>query len=187
MEGNVWTQLFAVVVDVVSSLLRSSDNPLIQKSGGASPDAQKTPADSTSTSNPVKTPTLAKPSLLQLKRNPEMTTTDGRFGDMVCSGERVCFTMENKALSIPAGLYGLEIYDSPHAGHPVPRLQNVFGRSEIEIHCGNIPEDSKGCIIVGLDHKGDTLERSRDAFSIVFPKIQAALAEGPQTIEVLES
>jgi hypothetical protein len=116
--------------------------------------------------------------LLRIKRNPSLTTADGVFGVMVCSNGWSCFTLENRGLVIPAGLYGIEIYDSPHAGHPVPRLQNVPGRSEIEIHCGNVPEDSKGCILVGLDRIEGTIERSQDAFSILFPLISSAISKG---------
>lgn len=94
--------------------------------------------------------------------------------------------MENLALAIPAGSYQLAVYDSPHAGHLVPILLDVPGRSEIEIHCGNLPTDSKGCILVGLVRKADTLEASQAAFGLLFPKIQDALSRGSLTLVITE-
>lgn len=177
MEINVWTPLSALVAAAASPLSLFLKNLQNLANGGASPNAQGNAVGLTSTSMNATSP------VLKLTRN--QMTEDGVFGAMEFSGERICFTIENRALLIPAGQYGLEIYDSPHAGHPVPRLQNVPGKSEIEIHCGNVPQDSKGCIIVGLDHIGDTLERSRDAFALLFPKVQLALQAGPQTIEII--
>lgn len=181
METSVWQ----LIVQAVASLLNPSNflnNQRNQSNGGASQSAPVSDADSTSRSTSA---TGQPQSLLKLTRG--QRTTNGAFGDMVCRDGWECVTLENLALSIPAGLYGLEIYDSPHAGHPVPRLQNVPGRSEIEIHCGNLPGDSKGCILVGSARTGDMIEGSRDAFNVLFPKIQAALQEGPQTIEIVES
>jgi Family of unknown function (DUF5675) len=177
MEISVWTQLYAAVAPFISSLFASLSNPRSQNSGGASPSAPASGVGSTLTStNAI--------SLLRVIRNPAWTTTDGVFGSLTFKGEQFCFTMENRALLIPAGRYGLEIYDSPHVGHPVPLLQNVVGRSEIEMHCGNTPQDSKGCIIVADSHIGDTVENSRVAFDRLFPIVQAALKEGPQFIEI---
>jgi hypothetical protein len=101
-------------------------------------------------------------------------TIDGVFGHLVTDGFD-CVTLENGRLAIPVGEYPVEIYDSPHAGHPLPILKNVAGRDFIEIHCGNIPEDSKGCILVGLRRVQDTIEQSRMAFDVLFPMIQDAI------------
>jgi hypothetical protein len=178
MEGPVWMQLFAQAVASLSSLFASSNNPSAPSSGTASQGAPASDVTSTSTST-------SATSLLRVTRNQK--TMDGVFGYLDFNEERLCFTMENLALAIPAGQYPIEIYDSPHAGHPVPLLQNIPGRDFVEIHCGNVPCDSKGCIIVGLDHIEDTLERSRDAFNLLFPKIEAALKLGPQQIEIADA
>jgi Family of unknown function (DUF5675) len=168
MGANVWTQLFAQAASFMSSLFASSSEMPALKSGGELPNAQGNVATLTSTSTNVTD--------LETKRTNQ--TTDALFGEMLADGEKICFTMENLALSIPTGQYGIEIYDSPHAGHLVPLLQNVPGREFVEIHCGNIPCDSKGCILVGLEYTGDTIERSREAFDIVFPIIQNAIKNG---------
>jgi hypothetical protein len=177
MEISVWLR-FAKAASSVLTPFVSSLVPPQQAKTTSSTDAPGTAADSTSTSKAM---TASVPSLIQIKRNTGKATSDLYF-----KGEWACFTLENQALLTPAGTYGLEIYDSPHAGHLVPRLQNVPGRTEVEIHCGNVEADSKGCILLGLGSTGDTIERSRDAFNILFPKIQTALQEGPQTIEIID-
>lgn len=49
---------------------------------------------------------------------------------------------------IPTGEYKLKPYDSPTKG-PVLSVEEVPGRTEIEIHAGNYPHDTHGCILVG--------------------------------------
>lgn len=168
MEISVWIRRFAQVASSLSSLFAFSRNPSGPVSGGVSQNVQENVAD-------LILP-LMNATILAVTRNQK--TANALFGEMSYNGERICFTLENRALAIPEGRYRIEIYASPHAGHPVPMLQNVPGRSEIEIHCGNTPEDSKGCLLVGLDHIGNTLERSRDAFNILFPLISSAIHTG---------
>lgn len=56
--------------------------------------------------------------------------------------------------SIPAGTYpGILRYD--HDDHWRIELQNVPGRQNIQIHIGNQPDQSKGCILVGLQLGSD--------------------------------
>jgi len=180
MGDSVWTQLFALAADFVSSLLGGSSSPQSQSSGGASPSVPANGASGTSTS-----PSATGLALILTRT--EMTE-EGIFGMIRADdgGGFSCLSLENRALSIPAGTYRLGVYDSPHAGHPVPILLDVPGRSEIEIHCGNFPTDSKGCILLGLVRKGDTIEASQAAFNILFPKIQAALAQGPVMLSITE-
>jgi Family of unknown function (DUF5675) len=176
MEPNVWQ----LIVQAVSSLLSPSEpssGTSQPASGGASPSAQESDALLISTWRNATTLVVIR----------DQETSDGIFGELAIDGEKVCLTLENRALSIPAGQYDITIYDSPHAGHLVPLLQGVFGRSEIEIHCGNVPGDSKGCILLGSSRIGDSLERSRDAFNLVFPQIQQALAEGRKVSIVINT
>jgi hypothetical protein len=108
-------------------------------------------------------------------------TIDGIFGHLVTDGFD-CVTLENGGLAIPTGEYSVGVYDSPHAGHPVPILQDVPGRDFIEIHCGNFPEDSKGCILVGMRRVQDTIEQSKAAFNQLFPLIQAAIGRKERVV-----
>lgn len=68
----------------------------------------------------------------------------------------LCVTLERPWLDnapsvscIPAGTYPVVRYTSPARGYDVFVLKNVLGRSYIEIHKGNLPTDSEGCILVG--------------------------------------
>lgn len=166
LGGNVWTQLYALAAGIASPLLGHLNSLKDQSSGGELPSVPENAADLTSTSSNATS--------LEIKMIRTQATKDGIFGEMTINDRRVCFTMENLTLAIPEGSYDIEIYDSPHAGRPLPLLQNVPGRELIEIHCGNVPQDSKGCIIVGMVCTGDTLERSREAFNILFPLISEA-------------
>jgi hypothetical protein len=108
-------------------------------------------------------------------------TIDGIFGHLITDGFD-CVTLENGGLAIPAGQYAVGIYDSPHAGHPLPILKDVPGRDFIEIHCGNFPEDSKGCILVGMKRVQGTIEQSKIAFNQLFPLIQSAIDRNERII-----
>lgn len=114
--------------------------------------------------------------ILELVR--QTTTRDAIIGSLSIDGVWECYTLENRDLCIPLGTYEIGIYDSPHAGHLLPILKNVKNRDFVEIHCGNIPSDSEGCILVAAEHALDTLINSRIAFNHLFPQISSALASG---------
>lgn len=60
---------------------------------------------------------------------------------------------------IPPGKYKATIYASPNRkGALVILLWNVPGRKDIEIHIGNVPADTLGCILAG------------ESFDWVYPK-----------------
>lgn len=68
-----------------------------------------------------------------------------------------CFTLEppkreDKPCCIPPGTYAVEKRFSPKHGFHVPGLKDVPGFSDIEIHPGNYPKDTEGCLLVGSSH-----------------------------------
>jgi uncharacterized protein DUF5675 len=80
--------------------------------------------------------------------------TYGRIED--ATGHVVCVTLEppdcgNKSgvSCIPAGTYIAIRYKSPKRGYDVWLLQHVDGRTMIEMHIGNTPADTDGCILLG--------------------------------------
>ena len=76
-------------------------------------------------------------------------TDHGIFGHMVSdSGNFDCVTLERHDIAIPVGTYKVTLYNSPVHGL-TPLLQDVPGRTMIEIHEGNWEFNSKGCILVG--------------------------------------
>lgn len=64
----------------------------------------------------------------------------------------ICFTLENAAKAIPAGLYKLSNGKSPKFKRELPLVYNdkVPATRGIRIHVGNSAKDSNGCILVGM-------------------------------------
>jgi len=88
------------------------------------------------------------------------TSTDaGTFGVMLDEGIPFCLTIERPWLNnlrevscIPTGIYICKRINSPKFGNTF-EVTNVFGRSEILFHKGNIMDDSHGCIILGEQYE----------------------------------
>ena len=80
-------------------------------------------------------------------------------------------------------------YDPPHFGRIMPLLMDVPGHQGIEIHWGNYPDNSRGCILVGMSQSMDgdkpAIWNTRAAFDSLFPEIEGAQAEGC-TISVID-
>jgi Family of unknown function (DUF5675) len=79
------------------------------------------------------------------------------IGDLLIEGEHECHTLEPvwldsdgiKPRAIPEGTYKLSNRFSPKHNRAVPHVENVPGFEEIEIHIGNFPHDTEGCLLVG--------------------------------------
>lgn len=85
------------------------------------------------------------------------------MGELYINDKFECFTLEDETTLIPAGTYSVSLYHSPSMNRWVPLIK-VPERKWIEIHPGNYPRQSKGCILVGKDHTSTTLLQSKDAF-----------------------
>jgi hypothetical protein len=114
-------------------------------------------------------------------------------GHIAINGVHECFTLERPSPQysadfhcIPAGTYKIELYASPHFGRLMPLLVDVPGHSNIEIHWGNFPSDSRGCILVGVEKAADMLYHTRDAFDVLFPMIEIAVNHEGCEIEVAD-
>lgn len=96
-------------------------------------------------------------------------------------------TLENQIfVCIPAGTYQVTIAHSNRFGRLMPLLEGVPGRTAIEIHMGNVPQDTEGCIIVGTYAPNrDFVSFSVMAFGKLYGKLQTAFnAKEEITIEV---
>ena len=58
---------------------------------------------------------------------------------------------EKGKTDIPEGTYKVKIAWSNKHGRMVPWLQNVPHFDGIQIHTGNVPKHSAGCILVGIE------------------------------------
>lgn len=109
-------------------------------------------------------------------------------GTLFIDGATECFTLElpleyngmenvqNKTC-IPAGIYPVERLFSPHFNRMVPHVCNVPGRSEVEIHPGNVADDIRGCICLGEVRLSETMiGSSREACDAFNEKFESALA-----------
>lgn len=83
----------------------------------------------------------------------------GTLGRILYRNMQICCTLElpwkgnqHDISCIPEGKYKCISYTSPKNGREVWMLQNVPGRSNIEIHNGSFLTDTEGCIIVGDKH-----------------------------------
>ncbi len=119
-------------------------------------------------------------------------TAHSTIGLLSVDGTPFCTTLEDPVrparekvwgdTAIPAGRYGVIVNQSTRfsekAGHPVflPLLVAVPGFEGVRIHSGNRPEDTEGCLLVGVYDKShpDWINCSRDTFAKLFPLIQAA-------------
>lgn len=148
---------------------------------------------------------------MQLLIKRRLSANGCTIGDLFIDGQHQCVTLEDVVrpdsapkifgqTAIPVGSYRVIINRSNRfsakAGYDVflPLLLNLpggtirFGGQLIDdcgvrIHPGNFAADTEGCLLVGTQAAADgkSIESSRIAFSVVFPKIQKAIAVG-QTV-----
>ena len=83
------------------------------------------------------------------------------LGSLYLNGAFVCYTLENAAKAIPAGMYNVQNSKSPKFKRELPLLYNaqVPAKRGIRIHVGNTVASSSGCILVGMG-------RSTEDFSV---------------------
>lgn len=91
------------------------------------------------------------------------------FGMLSVGDDFLCHTLElpwrnnEKNIScIPTGSYIAEMTNSPKFGQ-VYKLRNVKDRSHILIHAGNYPDETNGCILVGVGRVGNNMVRGSRA------------------------
>lgn len=96
-------------------------------------------------------------------------------------------SFHQKPCAIPAGTYKIALVFSPHFNTVTPRVLAVPGFAGVEIHWGNFPRDTHGCLLVGQTRAPDFLGNSREAFHAVMARLAPAIAAGESiTIEYLD-
>lgn len=93
------------------------------------------------------------------------------LGSLYLNGAFICYTLENAAKAIPAGLYSIENSKSPKFGRELPLLfsDKVPSRRGVRIHAGNTYQDSAACLLVGIkrDDAKERIDESKDAEKMV--------------------
>ncbi|OPY16869.1 MAG: hypothetical protein A4E70_02075 [Syntrophus sp. PtaU1.Bin005] len=74
---------------------------------------------------------------------------------------------------IPAGTYQAHVRTDGPLGWRL-ELEGVPGRGNIQIHAGNTPEDTTGCILPGTTEGVDRVNNSRDARDIIRQEVENA-------------
>ena len=112
-------------------------------------------------------------------------------GSLSIDGESFCWTLElpvrdgKPGSAIPAGTYKVAAYPSPHFGRLMPLLLDVPDRNNIEIHWGNLPDETRGCILLGDSMPGaNFIGKSREAFDNFWAKAQGPIERGECDIEI---
>jgi Family of unknown function (DUF5675) len=86
----------------------------------------------------------------------------------------------------PAGIYKVTLYPSQKFRRIMPLLNDVPGCSDCEIHWGNWPWNSHGCILIGTMKGDNCLYNTREKFAELFPVIEAAVHTEGVDIEILD-
>lgn len=89
--------------------------------------------------------------------------------------------------AIPEGRYKVVMAGSEKFGRPLPLLLNVPGFSGIRIHMGNYPQDTEGCILVGVNEKRGMVLNSTRWLMVLNDEINMALADGKQVYITITS
>ncbi len=72
---------------------------------------------------------------------------------------------------IPEGTYKGKLVNSPKHGICY-ELQDVPDRTDVQIHIGNYPKDTLGCILVGTEFGGDkSISNSEKAFRLLMHRL----------------
>src|SRR5271157_4501163 len=128
-------------------------------------------------------------------------TEDCTIGRLEINEVFECYVMEPPArkefiadrTAIPAGTYTLEFYNSPDHGFEVILLRGTPDEyGFIEIHPGNYPKDTKGCLLPGQsysvsDAQGAYVGPSTVEFKDIMTKLKDEIMAGTSTLEVVNT
>ena len=133
---------------------------------------------------------------LLLKRT---TRTDkSTIGELHLNGKFFCYTLEDRdrglkktdsllsikarklfgITAIPAGRYEVALTWSNRFKKYMPQLLNVPGYEGVRIHVGNYPEETEGCLLVGIGKGVDKIIDSRTAFTALMQQLEYAVTKG---------
>lgn len=81
--------------------------------------------------------------------------------------------------AIPAGRYEVVLNYSNRFKKYMPQILNVPGFEGVRIHCGNKPEDTEGCILVGMEKENpDAIGKSRIAYDKLMAELEKFEKDG---------
>lgn len=101
--------------------------------------------------------------------------------------------------AIPKGIYPVVLAPSPKFmamdddlwvrkyARLMPHIIQIPNRTEIMIHFGNDPEETSGCVLVGMNRGVDWIGSSRAAFELLWRIIEIPAQNGNCEIEIVGS
>lgn len=103
----------------------------------------------------------------------ESTEFNATLSDIYLNGTALgLFALENTELQINPGDYVAELYKSPKAhGLEVPKLEDRDGRTYIEFHPANWPNQLEGCIAPGRRKDSKGVYQSKWAWDTIMGKL----------------
>ena len=132
-----------------------------------------------------------KPKFLCVKR--EIFTDKSTVSKCYFDGKYQCYALEDTIrrgpkvpgeTAIPGGTYKVAIAFSGRYEKPMPYILDVPNFSHIMIHCGNTPEHTRGCILVGETTMDNFVGNSKAAFDKLYPKIVDAVISTGLMLEI---
>ena len=108
-------------------------------------------------------------------------------GKLYCNGKYIADTLEDTfrdltkqkkvygETAIPTGTYQVKVTMSNRFNKLMPILIDVPGFEGVRVHAGNKPEDTEGCILIGVKASAGLLTMSREKTKAVYDMIQNAL------------
>jgi len=139
--------------------------------------------------------------MLELLLQRVWLTDKSSCGELSVDAKVLCYSLELPVKdglpgsAIPPGRYQVLLQPSPkfhlstdpwveQYASKMPHLVNIPNRSLIMIHWGNLPENTDGCILVGLTHGDDEVGESRLAFESLYRIIEGSATIGDCWITV---
>jgi hypothetical protein len=122
------------------------------------------------------------------------------IGELFINGAYACATLEDAIQrgpkipgrsAIPAGSYRVIIAkttlaDGKKFDGKLPLILDVPGFDMIRIHAGNTPEDTKGCILVGLRWRAEPPMIFDSQTALKMLMLQLGRAKGPITLDIVD-
>lgn len=140
---------------------------------------------------------------LELRRSPSFA--GATMGRLYINNVFICHSLEDQIrevpgqpveqwkvrgkTAIPAGTYRVTLDYSPRFGVDTPTINGVPGFTSIRMHAGNVPGDTEGCILLGMQATDCSLigGTSRPAVRVVKQELLEARERGEQLIITIEN
>ena len=143
---------------------------------------------------------MEKPDPLVIAVVRKWFTDNSTIGELYVGMEKVCYTLEDTVrqeglkvygrTAIPSGRYEVVLNYSNRFQKFLPLLLNVPNFEGVRLHCGNKPEDTAGCILVGKtknEDQPDYIFESRAAFTELMAQIEPSFKATKVYLEVTGS